>query len=176
MHLERQYGSGLVEYEILVYARPVSRVAVVALRELFEGGILLYVLLRQIEGGLVDLGARARAGGELVSDEYVGEMKKQFSLPPFPILHFTNLVNKLCFGWSFTEASSLDAVSRTKVPMLFIHGDNDTYVPTDMVYRLYDAHKGRKSLWLSPGSMHARSYDDHPADYTHKVREFIELE
>ena len=111
-----------------------------------------------------------------VWDEYVGEMKKQFSLPPFPILHFTNLVNKLCFGWSFTEASSLDAVSRTKVPMLFIHGDNDTYVPTDMVYRLYDAHKGRKSLWLSPGSMHARSYDDHPADYTHKVREFLELE
>ena len=110
-----------------------------------------------------------------VWDEYVSEMKKQFNLPPFPILYFTNLVNKLCFGWSFTEASSVNAVSHTKVPMLFIHGDNDTYVPTEMVYRLYDSHNGRKSLWLSPGSMHARSHDDHPADYTQKVRKFLEM-
>ena len=111
-----------------------------------------------------------------VWDEYVGEMKKQFSLPAFPILHFTNLINKLCLGWSFTEASALEAVACTRVPMLYIHGDNDTYVPTEMVFRLYRAHRGRKSLWLSPGSIHARSYDDHPGVYTQKVRNFIEME
>ena len=154
--------------------------------ELFGDSIVLHGISMggatvMMAGGDVELPYSVRAivddcGYTSVWDEYVGELKKQFSLPPFPVLHFTNLVNKLCLGWSFTEANALDAVSRTKVPMLFIHGDDDTYVPTEMACKLYKAHGGRKSLWLSPGSRHARSYEDHPVEYTQKVREFLNQE
>lgn len=109
-----------------------------------------------------------------VWDEYQGEIKNQFGLPAFPILHVTNIVSKLVLGWSFTEASSVDAVSRTQVPMLFIHGDNDTFVPTEMVNTVFQAHHGKKAKWLAPGSVHARSYHDYPDEYTQRVQDFVD--
>ncbi|MCF0199691.1 MAG: alpha/beta hydrolase, partial [Bacteroidaceae bacterium] len=59
-------------------------------------------------------------------------------------------------------------------PMLFIHGDNDTYVPTSMIYPLYEAHPGPKEMWLAPGSEHADAYKDHPEEYTAKVKAFVD--
>lgn len=109
-----------------------------------------------------------------VWDEYQGEIKNQFGLPAFPILHVTNIVSKLVLGWSFTEASSVDAVSRTQVPMLFIHGDNDTFVPTEMVNTVFQTHHGKKAKWLAPGSVHARSYHDYPDEYTQRVQDFVD--
>ncbi|MBQ2342273.1 MAG: alpha/beta hydrolase, partial [Bacteroidaceae bacterium] len=58
-------------------------------------------------------------------------------------------------------------------PMLFIHGEQDDYVPTEMVYRLYEAKPQPKALWIAPGSPHAWSYHDHPAEYTRQVRQFL---
>lgn len=39
---------------------------------------------------------------------------------------------------------------KCKLPMFFIHGDADTYVPTWMVYPLYEAKSEPKELWLPP--------------------------
>ena len=64
------------------------------------------------------------------------------------------------YGWSFGEASPLKQVAKCRKPMLFIHGDNDTYVPTAMVYPLYEAKPQPKQLWIAPGSKHALSYRD----------------
>lgn len=109
-----------------------------------------------------------------VWDEFSGELKNQFSLPAFPLLHVTSGMCKLLNGWSFGEASALDMVSEAKVPMLFIHGGNDDYVPTAMVHPLYEACPSKhKSLWIAPNSTHAQSYKDHPKEYTEKVREFL---
>jgi fermentation-respiration switch protein FrsA (DUF1100 family) len=58
--------------------------------------------------------------------------------------------------------------------MLFIHGDKDTFVPTEMVYRLYDAKPEPKMLWVVPGVGHALSYKTHQAEYTKKVHDFLE--
>ncbi len=101
-----------------------------------------------------------------VWDEFEGELRGQFSLPAFPLLHTTSLLCKLVHGWSFTEASPLNQVKRCTKPMLFIHGTNDTYVPTAMVHPLFEAKPGIKRLWLAPGSAHAVAYKDHPQEYT----------
>lgn len=61
------------------------------------------------------------------------------------------------YGWSFSEASSLSQVSKCTLPMLFIHGDADTYVPTSMVYEVYQAKPGTKELLIVPGAKHARA-------------------
>lgn len=108
-----------------------------------------------------------------VWDEFKNELKEQFNLPAFPLLHISNLICKLRHGWSFTEASALKQVTKCKRPMLFIHGENDTFVPTNMVYPLYEAKPQPKELWLVPSEGHARSYHNFPKEYTEKVREFI---
>lgn len=77
-------------------------------------------------------------------------------------------------GWTFREASPLEMVKKSQLPMLFIHGDNDTFVPTWMVHPLYEAKPEPKEIWLAPGSEHARSYFDHPDEYTQRVQNFLE--
>ena len=43
-----------------------------------------------------------------------------------------------------------------------------------MVYPLYEAKPGEKELWVVPGAAHAVSYRDNRAEYTRRVREFVE--
>ena len=76
-------------------------------------------------------------------------------------------------SWNFREASALAQVAKCELPMLFIHGDADDYVPTWMVYPLYEAKPGEKELWLVPGAGHAYSYRDNREEYTAVVREFV---
>ena len=65
-------------------------------------------------------------------------------------------------------------LQKSTLPILFVHGDNDDFVPTEMVYRNYEAKtQGYKELWLAPGSRHGEAFRDHPAEYTEKVREFL---
>lgn len=112
-------------------------------------------------------------GYSSVWDEFEYELDEQFGLPPFPLMWTTSALCKVKYGWSFGEASPLKQVAKCRRPMLFIHGDNDTFVPTRMVYPLYEAKPQPKELWIARGSKHARSYTDHPAEYTAKVGAFV---
>lgn len=107
-----------------------------------------------------------------VRDQFTKELKEQFHLPPFPILDAANLICQLRYRWNFTEASALEQVKKCRLPMFFIHGDRDDYVPTWMVYQLFWAKPNPKQLWVVPGSAHAMSYHDHRKEYTEKVKEF----
>ena len=73
------------------------------------------------------------------------------------------LPGSLCFG----------ASKKCTLPMLFIHGDADTFVPTWMVYPLYEAKPEPKELWIVPGATHAMSYKDYPQEYTEHVKKFV---
>lgn len=106
-------------------------------------------------------------------DEFSMQLRSQFGLPDFPLMYTTSLLCRLRYGWSFGEASPLEQVKKCRRPMLFIHGASDTFVPTSMVYPLYEAKPGEKRLWIAPGSEHARAYIDHPAEYTRVVGEFL---
>ena len=107
-----------------------------------------------------------------VWDEFAGELRKTFDLPPFPLMYTSSLLCKLLYGWSFGEADALPLVSRSTKPIFFIHGDQDTFVPTEMGVRLYDAKPQPKELWLVPGVAHAHSYQTFPEEYERRVITF----
>lgn len=109
-----------------------------------------------------------------VWDEYAGELKQQFGLPTFPLLHLASLMTELRYGWNFKEASSLAQIKKCERPMLFIHGTDDTFVPTWMGDTLFANKKGIKEYWRVPNTAHAVSYLNHPEEYTEKVRLFVE--
>ena len=106
-------------------------------------------------------------------DEFKGELKNQFGLPAFPLLNVTSALCDMEYGWSFQEASPLEQVKKCTLPMLFIHGDADTFVPTWMVYPLYEAKPEPKELWIVPGAEHAVAYKENPETYTRKVSNFV---
>ncbi|WP_042368581.1 alpha/beta hydrolase [Bacteroides neonati] len=108
-----------------------------------------------------------------VWDEFSHELKTSYHLPPFPIMYASSRLCQQKYGWNFKEASSLNQVAKCRLPMFFIHGDKDTYVPTWMVYPLYEAKPGAKELWIVPGAAHALSYLENKDTYTEKVRTFV---
>lgn len=108
-----------------------------------------------------------------VRDEFRKELRDQFSLPAFPLLPAASALCAAKYGWNFGEASALRQVAKCRLPMLFIHGDADRFVPTWMVYPLFEAKPGEKELWIVPGATHATSYRDYPEEYARRVGEFV---
>ena len=123
--------------------------------------------------GIRDLRFVEDCGYTSVWDEFAIQLRDSFNLPAFPLLHSTSLLCRLRYGWSFGQASALRQVSKCRYPMLFIHGDSDTFVPVRMVYPLYDAKPSPKTLWISPGAAHAQSYLQHKEEYVRQIREFL---
>ncbi|NLB29116.1 MAG: alpha/beta hydrolase [Clostridiales bacterium] len=65
-------------------------------------------------------------------------------------------------------------MKKSRTPPLFIHGDADTLVPPEMVYRLYDAAAGPKDILIAGGASHCTSANTLGAAYWEKVFEFTE--
>lgn len=91
--------------------------------------------------------------------EELGYRLRQSHLPPFPILQGADLLCRRFAGYSLRQADPLSAVKRIGVPVLFIHGDADTYVPTEMGYRLYEACRAPwRRIYIQRGAIHAASW------------------
>ncbi len=116
----------------------------------------------------------ADCGYTSVWDEFATELKTKYYLPTFPVLDVASCIAKIRYGWSFKQASSLKQVAKCNKPMLFIHGDQDTYVPTWMVYKLHEAKQGVKDLWVVEGAKHAFAYKTAPEEYTKRIQNFVD--
>lgn len=108
-----------------------------------------------------------------VWDEFTHKLKDDYGLPAFPILNAASSYSQMKVGWNFKEASALEQLEKSKLPMFFIHGDKDTYVPTWMVNVLYDAKQGDKELWIVPNVEHANAYWDCTEEYVAKTNQFV---
>lgn len=116
----------------------------------------------------------ADCGYTSVWDEFSSELENQFGLPPFPLLYLASWGTGIRYGWTFQEASPLNQVRKCRLPILFIHGTEDAFVPTWMGDTLYAAKNGIKEYWRVPGATHADSYLKYPKEYTEKVKNFVE--
>lgn len=95
-------------------------------------------------------------------------------VPSFPILNVANVLCRMKYGWDMKESSALNQLAKCTRPMLFIHGDADDFVPTEMVYRNYDAKiSGYKEIMIVPRAKHARSIHDAWDEYLQRVESFL---
>lgn len=109
-----------------------------------------------------------------VWDIFADELSYLFGLPAFPVLDASSLVAQVRTGYGFREASALRQVQKATVPMLFIHGSEDNFVRTDMVYDLYAACPTEKELLVIEGAGHGEAYAMDPELYFDTVFGFIE--
>ena len=79
------------------------------------------------------------SGYATIHDLFALELDKLLSLPAHPLLDVADLVCEHRAGFSFQKASPLEAVRRSRLPILFIHGTADRLVPFKMMQTLYDA-------------------------------------
>lgn len=108
-------------------------------------------------------------------DEFAYQLEASFHLPSFPILHICDMYNVFINRYSFKDAAPIESVKKSKVPVLFIHGEKDDFVPPYMQGLLYDECTSEKYRLTVPQAVHARSYYTDPVLYSHAVENFIKI-
>lgn len=101
------------------------------------------------------------------------QLKERFGLPAFPFLPAAQIIGQLRAGYDFSNASPIKALKNITLPILFIHGGDDDYVPTWMGQSLYDRYSGEKELLIIPGAGHGQSADVDPDQYYRTIFNFI---
>ena len=84
-----------------------------------------------------------------------------------------NRMNKHLAKFDLKDTDVRPSVKEAKVPMLFVHGDSDDFVPTRMVFELFDLCGNEKDLLIVKGAAHAESILIGADAYKSKLKEFI---
>ena len=97
-----------------------------------------------------------------------------FGLPTFPVLDAASLVTQVRAGFGFKEASAVEQLKKTTLPILFIHGEDDTFVPYWMLDVVYEACASPDKERLSvPGAAHGEASWEDPELYWSTVEAFL---
>lgn len=73
-------------------------------------------------------------------------------------LPFMNLYCVVFGHFSICGVSTVKALEKNRIPVLFIHGNSDDFVPCEMSRIGYDSDAGNKELLLIDGAGHGMSY------------------
>lgn len=82
------------------------------------------------------------------------QLKGIFGLPAFPIMHVADGLCRLYLGFGMRQASSLKQLAKAQVPVLFFHGERDTFVPFSMLEEVYAACASMKEKAAVVGAGH----------------------
>lgn len=103
------------------------------------------------------------------------EKLSDLGLPAGLIIKGVNAVNKLNLGFDFYKLRPIDSVRKAKIPMLFVHGTGDTFIPHSMCQEVYEAcGSENKEILYIEGADHAQSFPTDKETYSKKLDEMID--
>lgn len=101
-------------------------------------------------------------------------LKTMYHLPAFPIIPLANIANKKLAGYGMDECNAKREVAKAKVPILFIHGSKDTFVPVTMCHEIYECCASPKKKLIVEGAAHGESYYKDMKTYENAIDEFTQ--
>jgi len=107
------------------------------------------------------------------ADVFSSVIQKDYHLPPSAIIRLTSARSRRVAGYSFDEYSTLDALKDNRVPVLFIHGKEDKFVPTWMSQMNYDFCPSKKRLLFVENAGHGSSVFENLPLYEQTEKEFL---
>ncbi len=107
-------------------------------------------------------------------DVFSHVLKRDYHMSPFPIMQINDAMCRKKAGYGFKDYSTLTAMEHNRLPVLFIHGANDTFVPTWMTQKNYEACKAPKKMIMVENAGHGASCYENNALYQKEVAEFVE--
>lgn len=90
--------------------------------------------------------------------EIIMKVIADMHLPPRLVYPFVKLGAIIYGRFNPDEYSPLEAVENARIPITYIHGAADSFVPADMSVRLHAATKGESHLLLVEGADHGLAY------------------
>ena len=105
--------------------------------------------------------------------EIIQKVSSDIRLPPSLSYPFI-VMGALVYGrFKLWESSAVEAVRRTRIPILLIHGDDDRFVPCEMSQKIYASCRYAAELVIFPGAGHALSYFTDKGLYLKTVESFL---
>lgn len=106
-------------------------------------------------------------------EEFKYRLKIEYKLPSFPVINIASLVNRFRTKAYFSEMCPINGIKNINIPILFIHGDADTYIPASHSIDMYNLKSERKMLYLAPGAGHAKAFITNKDEYEKVIEEFL---
>ena len=170
------YGMGYLEKEDILawikYILSINSNADIILFGISMGAESIMIALSENIPSNVKL-AIEDSGYTNANEQLGNRLKISYHLPYFPFIPAISLITKLRIGYFFYQADALKSVSKTRTPILFIHGSEDDLVPLDMMERLYNACSSKKDKLIIEGALHISSAKHNEKLYWEKIKEFI---
>lgn len=99
---------------------------------------------------------------------------KDMKLPADLLYPFVKLGARIFGGFNLEAASPVEAVRNCKIPIIFVHGEDDAFVPCEMSVQCYKACNAPKMLHTVPGAGHGLAYIIENDDYIKVLAKFEE--
>lgn len=124
-------------------------------------------LPKQVKGIVSDCGFTSP------KEVFTHVLHNMYHLPAFPVIPGADAVNRRLAGYGKDECNAKREVEKATVPILFIHGSADTFVPCNMCDEIYEHCASPKRKLIVEGAAHAESYYKDMESYEKELTEFI---
>ena len=104
--------------------------------------------------------------------EIIKKTIRDMKLPPNLLYPFVKLGARIYGHFDLEETSPIEAIKKCRLPIIFIHGEADDFVPCDMSRRIFDACSSPKVIHTVPGAGHGLGYIMDLDGYLKTVTEF----
>jgi len=95
---------------------------------------------------------------------------------PQKVLNILDGKVKKRLNFSMSDVSVINQVKKSKIPMFFIHGESDSFVPSNMVQQLYDAKlNGEKQLFIVQEANHTQAISYAYPMYKEQIKKFTNI-
>ena len=105
--------------------------------------------------------------------DIIKKVIRQIGLPPCIGYFFVKLGARIYGHFDLEETSPEEALKKCTLPVIFIHGENDDFVPCEMSQKNYDACGSRKKIVTIKDAGHGLSYPVSPEQYLSELKEFF---
>lgn len=118
-------------------------------------------------------GVISDSGYSRAYDFLLYQIRHEYNLSPYPTVPIANWFAKKIAKVNFKESSPIDCLQKSTLPVLFIHGNKDQFVPTYMGDACYRACSSPKKLLIIDDAPHIQSYFINPEKYEEAFDDFV---
>ena len=147
------YQDSQTAWEYLLQVQDVSPQQIIIYGESLGGAISLDLAIK-----------KPNAGGLILQSTFTSMVEVANQSDWMKAIPVSLLINQ--------KFDSIEKIKSLQVPVLLIHGLNDSGIPSSMGQKLYDLAPNRKQLFLIPDGEHARIYDPKHS-YLQAIQQFV---
>lgn len=111
--------------------------------------------------------------GYTSNEDIIKKVIREMKLPADILYPFARLGARIFGKFNLDEFSPIEQVKKSKIPIIFFHGDADDFVPCEMSQRNFDACGTEKKLVIVKGAGHGLAFPYNEEYYLEEANKFF---